>query len=217
MMEKECLSYLARIHDLTKDPSHLETMRVVREFMDVFPTNLPSVPQDRDIDFYIDLEPGTRPISISPYQIALTSFKNRYGSYEFVVMSFGLTNSPTAFIELRNRGNHVHLLRIILQSLREDKLYEKISKCEFWLESVAFLGHVVTKEGIMGDQAKKTPSVGSLAFLKAEQRPLALEEQIGTKLELSTIFHPQSDGKYEQAIHMLEDMLWACVMDFVGH
>ncbi|WMV30690.1 hypothetical protein MTR67_024075 [Solanum verrucosum] len=56
MMENKCLSYLAHVHDLTKDPSSLETVRVVRKFMDVFPTKLPGVPLDCDIKFVIDLE-----------------------------------------------------------------------------------------------------------------------------------------------------------------
>lgn len=93
-------------------------------------------------------------------------------------MSFGLTNAPAAFMELMNgvfrpyldsfvivfiddilvysktEEDHVRHLRIVLQRLREEKLYAKFSKCEFWLTSVTFLGHVVSKEGIRVDPAK---------------------------------------------------------------
>ena len=48
---------------------------MVQEFLDVFPSDLPGVPPDRDIDFAIDLESGTKPISIPPYRMALTKLK----------------------------------------------------------------------------------------------------------------------------------------------
>ncbi|WMV08953.1 hypothetical protein MTR67_002338 [Solanum verrucosum] len=54
----------------------------------------------------------------------------------------------------RTEGDHVRHLRIVLQRFREEKLYIKFSKCEFWLNSVAFLGHVVSNEGIRVDPAK---------------------------------------------------------------
>ena len=93
-------------------------------------------------------------------------------------MFFGLTNAPATFIELMNEvfrpyldsfvivfiddilvyskteEDHVRHLRIVLQRLREEKLYAKFSKCKFWLTSVTFLGHVVSKEGIRVDPAK---------------------------------------------------------------
>ena len=93
-------------------------------------------------------------------------------------MSFGLTNAPSSFMDLMNRvfrpyvdqfvvvfiddilvysksmEEHVYHLRIVLQILREYQLYAKFSKCDFWTESVAFLGHVVIKDGIQVDPQK---------------------------------------------------------------
>ncbi|KAH0660902.1 hypothetical protein KY289_029650 [Solanum tuberosum] len=270
-----CLVYLAYVRDVSREGSSVDSVPVVREFADVFPTDLPGLPPDRDIDFAIDLEPDTRPISIPPYRMApaelrelsaqledllgkgfirpsvspwgapvlfvkkkdgtmrmcidyrqlnkvtvknrypmpriddlfdqlqgaamfskidlrsgyhqlriraadipKTSFRTRYGHYEFLVMSFGLTNAPAAFMDLmtcvfrpyldlfvivfiddilvysRSRSEHEQHLRIVLQTLRDQRLYAKFSKCEFWLESVAFLGHVVSNEGIRVDPAK---------------------------------------------------------------
>ena len=107
-----------------------------------------------------------------------TVFLTRYGHYEFLVMSFGLTNAPVAFMDLMNRvfrlfldrfvivfiddilvysknkAEHAMHLRLVLQTLREHQLYVKFSKCEFWLEKVEFLGHVVSKEGIQVDPKK---------------------------------------------------------------
>ncbi|XP_021751362.1 uncharacterized protein LOC110717031 [Chenopodium quinoa] len=54
----------------------------------------------------------------------------------------------------KNKEEHVEHLREILQTLRENKLYAKFSKCEFWLEKVAFLGHFASKDGVEVDPAK---------------------------------------------------------------
>ena len=107
-----------------------------------------------------------------------TAFRIRYGHYEFLVMSFGLTNTPAAFMDLMNRvfrpfldrfvivfiddilvyskseDEHAKHLRFVLQTLRDYRLYAKFLKCEFWLEQVAFLGHVVSKDGIQVDTKK---------------------------------------------------------------
>ena len=93
-------------------------------------------------------------------------------------MPFGLTNAPTAFMDLMNRifrpylgqfvivfmddiliysgsrEEHAEHLRIVLQTLREHRLYAKLSKCQFWLESVAFLGHIISAEGVSVDPQK---------------------------------------------------------------
>ena len=64
MVSKGCLAFLAHLKDDTSKVPSIESVFIVREFLDVFPADLPGMPPDRDIDFCIDLEPGTRPISI---------------------------------------------------------------------------------------------------------------------------------------------------------
>ena len=54
----------------------------------------------------------------------------------------------------RSKADHARHLRLVLQTLREHQLYAKFSKCEFWLEEVAFLGHIVSKAGIQVDPKK---------------------------------------------------------------
>ena len=49
---------------------------------------------------------------------------------------------------------HQMHLSIVLETLRQHQLYAKFSKCEFWLEEVTFLGHIISGEGIKVDPAK---------------------------------------------------------------
>nr|GEY05000.1 putative reverse transcriptase domain-containing protein [Tanacetum cinerariifolium] len=82
--------------------------------------------------------------------------RTRYGHYEFQVMPFGLTNAPAVFMDLmnRNKEEHEEHLKIILGLLQKEKLYKKFSKCEFWLDSMKFLGHVINSQGVHVDPAK---------------------------------------------------------------
>ena len=70
LLNKGCQGYLAHVvlNDIT--PSSVEEVRVVRHFPDVFPEELPGLPPDRDVEFTIDLSPGTDPISLTPYRMA---------------------------------------------------------------------------------------------------------------------------------------------------
>ncbi|GKD34224.1 putative reverse transcriptase domain-containing protein [Tanacetum coccineum] len=126
----------------------------------------------------IDLRSGYHQLRVREEDIPKTAFRTRYGHYEFLVMPFGLTNAPAVFMDLMNRVFHEFLdkfvivfiddilvfskskeeheehLRTVLQILRQEKLYAKFSKCEFWLSKVAFLGHIVSAEGITMDPAK---------------------------------------------------------------
>ena len=249
----------------------VENFSVVREFSDVFPEDQPGLPLDRDVQFSIELKPGTTPISrrayrlapkelaelktllqellekgflqlssspwgcptlfvkkkdqilrlcvdyrplnevtiknkyplpridqlvgakvfskvdlrsgyhqikIKPKDVPKTAITTRYGQYEYLVMSFGLTNAPAHIMYLMNsvfmleldkfivvfiddiliysktKKEHVEHLRIVLTRLRDHQLYAKFSKCEFWLDKVHFLGHVLSAEGVAVDPGK---------------------------------------------------------------
>ncbi|WMV38196.1 hypothetical protein MTR67_031581 [Solanum verrucosum] len=75
LVDRGCLFYLVFIQDTSVEPPPMDFVPVVREFSNVFPTDLPSVPPTRDIDFSIDLEMGTKPISIPFYLMTLTELK----------------------------------------------------------------------------------------------------------------------------------------------
>jgi hypothetical protein len=125
----------------------------------------------------IDLRSGYHQLKIRESDIPKTAFCTRYGLYEYTVMSFGLTNTPTYFMYLKNKvfmeyldkfvvvfidnilifskmEEHEKHLRLILDKLRSNKLYAKFSKCEFWLTQVAFFGHVISAGGVSVDPGK---------------------------------------------------------------
>ncbi|TYK07646.1 DNA/RNA polymerases superfamily protein [Cucumis melo var. makuwa] len=247
-------SILASVVDTREVDVSLSSEPVVRDYPDVFPEELPGLPPHREIEFAIELEPDTVPISRAPYRMTPAELKElkvqlqelldkgfirpsvspwgaqvlfvkkkdgsmrlcidyrelnkvtvknryplpriddlfdqlqgatvfskidlRYGHYKFIVMPFGLTNAPAVFMDLMNRvfrefldtfvivfiddiliyskteAEHEEHLRMILQTLRDNKLYAKFSKCEFWLKQVSFLGHVVSKAGVFVNPAK---------------------------------------------------------------
>ena len=126
----------------------------------------------------IDLRSGYFQLKIRESDTPKTAFVTRYGQFEFTVMSFGLTNAPAYFMNLMNKvfmdeldkfvvvfiddiliysksvQEHEQHLRVVLEKLRANKLYAKFSKCEFWLEKVDFLGHILTAEGVAVDPEK---------------------------------------------------------------
>nr|GFC75519.1 DNA/RNA polymerases superfamily protein [Tanacetum cinerariifolium] len=129
---------------------------------------------------FVKKKDGSFWICIDYRELIKLTVKNRtrYGHYEFQVMPFGLTNAPAVFMDLmnrvckpyldrfvivfiddiliysKNRKEHEGHLKMILKLLKEEELYAKFSKCEFWLSKVQFLGHVIDSEGIHVDPAK---------------------------------------------------------------
>ncbi|XP_069150379.1 uncharacterized protein [Solanum lycopersicum] len=173
------------------DMIDFDVILVVSEFSEVFPTDLPGLPPDRDIDFCIDVEPGTRPISIPPY---------RY--YRQFVEGFSSIASP------------------LTRLTQEEVTFPWSDEC---------------KADVVADAlSRKAVSMGSLAMLQVGERPSARDVQslansfvrldisesgkkeLGTRVDLSTAFHPQTDGQSGRTIQVLEDMLRACVIDFGG-
>nr|GEX63637.1 retrotransposon protein, putative, Ty3-gypsy subclass [Tanacetum cinerariifolium] len=108
----------------------------------------------------------------------ITAFRTRYGHFEFQVMPFGLTNALAVFMDLMNRvckpyldkfmtvfigdiliysnskEEHGEHLKTILELLKKEQLYAKFSKCNFWLESIQFLGHAIDSNGVHIDPMK---------------------------------------------------------------
>ncbi|XP_055961862.1 uncharacterized protein LOC130015544 [Mercurialis annua] len=229
MLKKGCQGFLAIVRDINKSQGSVCDVPVVCEYPYVFPEELPGLPPDREIEFCIDLVPGTTSISIPPYRMAPAELKELKDQLEelldrgFIRPSVSPWGAPVLFVKKkdgtlrlcidyrqlnrdkriddlfdqlqgakylskidlrsgyhqlkiwnedisktafrtrfiddiliysRTKEEHTHHLRLVLQTLREHQLYAKSSKCEFWLEEVAFLGHVVSQSGINVDPMK---------------------------------------------------------------
>ncbi|GKB34829.1 putative reverse transcriptase domain-containing protein [Tanacetum coccineum] len=126
----------------------------------------------------IDLRSSYHKLRIREEDILITAFRTPYGHCEFQMMSFGLTNAPVVFMDFMNlvyksyldkfgivfindiliysksREEHKEHLKIILGLLKKEKLYAKFSKCDFWLDSVKFLGHVIDSNVVHVDPSK---------------------------------------------------------------
>ncbi|KAI3667253.1 hypothetical protein L6452_42302 [Arctium lappa] len=126
----------------------------------------------------IDLRSGYHQVRVKKDDIPKIAFRIRYGHYEFQVMSFGLTNASAVYMELMNcvchpfldnsvivffddiliylkdKVEHEKHLQEVLEVLPIEKLFAKLSKWEFWLQDVQFLGHIVSKGGVKLDPNK---------------------------------------------------------------
>ncbi|GKA60319.1 putative reverse transcriptase domain-containing protein [Tanacetum coccineum] len=142
----------------------------------------------------IDIRSEYHQLRVHEDDILKTSYRTQYGHFEFIVMLFGLINALAVFMDLMNRvcrpyldkfvivfiddiliysrtkEEHEKHLGLILELLKKEKLYAKFSKCEFWLQEVQFLRHVINRDGIHVDPNKieavknwespRTPSKG---------------------------------------------------------
>ncbi|GJY61503.1 putative reverse transcriptase domain-containing protein [Tanacetum coccineum] len=120
----------------------------------------------------IDLRSGYHQLRVKEEYIPKTAFRTRYRHHEFQVMPFGLTNAPAVFMDLMNRvykpyldkfvivfiddiliyshneKEHEEHLKTILEMLKKEELYAKFSKCEFWINTIKFLGHVIDSSAL---------------------------------------------------------------------
>jgi hypothetical protein len=153
----------------------------------------------------IDLRSGYHQICIRLEDIPKTAFTTWYRLFEYLVMSFGLTDAPAHFTYLmnsvfmpeldkfvvvfiddiliysKNEEEHAQHLRIVLTSLREHQLYAKFSKCVFWLKEIQFLGHVLSVNGIAVDPSKVKDIL--------EWKPPTTVHQVRSFLGLAGYYH----------------------------
>ncbi|KAA3473304.1 Retrovirus-related Pol polyprotein from transposon 17.6 [Gossypium australe] len=168
-------------------PTELKELKVqLQELMDkgfTRPSYSPWSAPGATVFSKIDLRSGYYQLRVKDANVPKIAFRTRYGHYEFLVMPFGLTNALVVFMDLMNRifrpyldkfvvvfiddiliyfrdeNEHVEHLRTVLQTLRDNQLYAKFSKSEFWLKKVRFLGHTVSGDGIRVDLSKISETV----------------------------------------------------------
>ena len=120
----------------------------------------------------IDLRSGYHQVRINEKDIEKTGFNTKYGHFQFKVMPFGLCNAPGTFqylmqdifkneldqcvavyiddilIYSRTYEEHLKHLELVLKKLKENQLYGKLSKCEFAMKRIEFLGYVIDQNGV---------------------------------------------------------------------
>ncbi|GJS94785.1 putative reverse transcriptase domain-containing protein [Tanacetum coccineum] len=158
-MEKGCQLFLAQVtmkenKDKSKE-KRLEDVPTVRDFLEVFPEDLPGLPPIRQVEFQIDLVPGAAPVARAPYRLAPSEMEELSTQLQELSDKGFIRPSSSPWGALTKEEHDTHL-RLILEFLKKEELYAMFSKCDFWLSKVQFLRHVIDSEGIHVDPANES-------------------------------------------------------------
>ncbi|GJZ62849.1 putative reverse transcriptase domain-containing protein [Tanacetum coccineum] len=126
---------------------------LLRDFLVVFPEDLPGLPPARQVEFQIDLVPDVAPVARAPYRLAPSEMQELSTQLQELADKGFIRPSSSPWGTL-NKEEHEENLKLILELLKKKELYAKFLKCEFWLSKVQFLGRVIDSKGIHVDPAK---------------------------------------------------------------
>nr|GEU58431.1 hypothetical protein [Tanacetum cinerariifolium] len=233
---------LKQLNTVKLNEPKLKDILVVREFLGVFPEDLSGLPPSHEVEFHIDLIPRAMPVVKSPHlqkcKNCLTNLRssNKNVSYDLVLHPrehridelIDQLQGSRYFLKIYLRLGS-HQLRVREEDIPKTAFRtRKFLKCEFWLQEVHFLGHVVNSEGIHVDPSKieavknwkplKTPTeirsfLGLEGYYRASKTlgiaPTAKDSRVemmalGKQPYLSTAYHPQTDGQkfsYNNSYH----------------
>ncbi|GKE77711.1 hypothetical protein Tco_1543831 [Tanacetum coccineum] len=150
---------LKQLMTMKVDKLKLEDIPVVHNYPGVFLEDLSGLPTSCKVEFRIDLILGAMPVAKSTYRLAPTELQELLNQLKelkdngFIQPSSSPWGAPVLFVKKKDEEYEVYL-KLILELLEREKLFRKFSKCEFWLQEVCFLGHVVNSEGIHVDPSK---------------------------------------------------------------
>ncbi|XP_052197268.1 uncharacterized protein LOC127804444 [Diospyros lotus] len=163
-LENGAYGFIAHVNVVDdKSEKKPDDVEVVREFLDVFPEDLSELPPDQEMEFAIELLPGTTPISIPTYRMAPAELRElkvqlqNLVDKEFIRPSISPWGAPVLFVKKKDgtsEAQHREHLRMVLEKLCNERLYAKFSKCSFWLREMAFLSHVISSDGVSVDPSK---------------------------------------------------------------
>ncbi|GJZ32606.1 putative reverse transcriptase domain-containing protein [Tanacetum coccineum] len=181
IMDRE-VKRLKQSHIPIIKPLQKKTRRypVVREFLEVFPKDLPGLPPVRQVEFQIDLIPRTTPVARAPYRLApsemqelsnqLQDLSDRGSSvYSKIDLRLGYhqlrvrdEDIPKTTFRTRYRHYEFQVMPfgltnapvVFMDLMNQEELYAKFSKCDFWIHIVQFLGHLIDSQGLHVDPAK---------------------------------------------------------------
>ncbi|XP_070055804.1 uncharacterized protein [Nicotiana tomentosiformis] len=223
MVDKGCLSYLAYVRDTATETPTIDSVPVVLEFSDVFPSDLPSIPPDCNSNFSIDLASGTQPISIAPYQMDIKELKEQLEELlvkGFIMPSMPPWGAPVLFVKKKDGREGIKVNPRKIEAVQSwprpttvTEIWSSLGLAGYYrrfVEGFSSIAEIVRFHGVSVSIISNRGPQFTSHFWRAVQR------ELGTRVELSTAFHLQTNGQLEQTVQILEDMLRACVIDFEG-
>nr|GEY74463.1 putative reverse transcriptase domain-containing protein [Tanacetum cinerariifolium] len=166
-IENGCELFLAQVTKQESKLKRLEDVLVIQDFPKVFPEELYRLLPPRQVEFRIDLIPGAA--SVALFMDLMNRVCKPY------LDKFMIVFINDILIYSKNKKEHGEHLKTILKLLRREKLYAKLSKCDFWLDSVQFLGHVIDISEVYVDPAK----IKSIKNWTAPTTPMEVRQFLG--------------------------------------
>ncbi|GJU76820.1 putative reverse transcriptase domain-containing protein, partial [Tanacetum coccineum] len=157
-IQKRCQVFLAQVTknkiEEKSGEKRLKDVPTVRDFSEVFPEDLLRLPPAQQVEFQIDLVLGDTLVARAPYRLVPSEMKELATQLQELSNKGFIRPSSSPWGNPVFKKEHEGHLKLILELFKNEELYVKFSKCEFWLSKVQFLGHVIDSEGIHVDPAK---------------------------------------------------------------
>nr|GEY17679.1 putative reverse transcriptase domain-containing protein [Tanacetum cinerariifolium] len=196
-IQKGCQVYLAQVTSKKaedkSEEKRLEDVPIVLEFPEVFPEDFPGLPPARQVEFQIDLFPSAALVARSPYRLTPVEMQELCTQLQELSDRGFIRPRSRVYSEIDLRSGY-HQLRVREEDIPKTAFRTRYGHYEF---QVMPFGLTNARAGFMDLMNWKS-----------------LNKALGTRLDMSTTYHPETDAHSERTIQTLEDMLRACVLDF---